>query len=87
MLLRGIVQSVVLGLQRVMDVTRCVCFFASEEEAGMADERHEEQMVCRCGTATCYVCRKEIGDEGYAHFCQHFRPVRCSPFAPVVVDC
>jgi hypothetical protein len=21
----------------------------------------------------CYVCRKDIGKESYAHFCQHFR--------------
>jgi hypothetical protein len=36
------------------------------------------QMVCRCGFATCFVCRKEIGPEGYAHFCQHFRAVSFS---------
>ncbi|CAI4211340.1 unnamed protein product [Parascedosporium putredinis] len=22
----------------------------------------------------CYVCRKDIGEEGYRHFCDHFRP-------------
>jgi hypothetical protein len=28
----------------------------------------------------CYVCRQEIGREGYGHFCQHFREAggRCS---------
>ena len=28
----------------------------------------------------CYVCRQEIGREGYGHFCQHFRELggRCT---------
>ncbi|ORY88090.1 hypothetical protein BCR35DRAFT_302003 [Leucosporidium creatinivorum] len=35
------------------------------------------KMSCRCGAASCFVCRQEISDtEGYAHFCQHFRAVR-----------
>ncbi|KAI5479153.1 hypothetical protein MNV49_004013 [Pseudohyphozyma bogoriensis] len=33
-----------------------------------------EQIVCRCGVATCYSCGKTIGTlEGYQHFCQHVR--------------
>lgn len=32
------------------------------------------KLVCVCGYAMCYVCRKDIGKEGYMHFCQHFRP-------------
>jgi hypothetical protein len=33
------------------------------------------KMVCNCGYAMCYICRQEItASEGYAHFCQHFRP-------------
>jgi hypothetical protein len=31
------------------------------------------KLVCNCGYTMCYVCRQEIGREGYAHFCQHFR--------------
>ena len=31
------------------------------------------KLVCNCGYAMCYVCRNEIGKEGYTHFCQHFR--------------
>jgi hypothetical protein len=39
------------------------------------------KMVCNCGYAMCYICRQEItAREGYAHFCQHFRPAggRCT---------
>lgn len=38
------------------------------------------KLVCNCGYTMCYVCRQEIGREGYSHFCQHFREAggRCS---------
>ena len=38
------------------------------------------KLVCNCGYTMCYVCRQEIGREGYGHFCQHFREAggRCS---------
>lgn len=39
------------------------------------------KLVCNCGYTMCYICRGEItSKEGYAHFCQHFRPHggRCS---------
>lgn len=32
------------------------------------------KLVCVCGYAMCYVCRRRIAaDEGYQHFCNHFR--------------
>lgn len=31
------------------------------------------KIVCRCGYSMCFVCRKGIGQERYAHFCQHVR--------------
>jgi hypothetical protein len=31
------------------------------------------KLVCVCGYQMCYLCRAEIGKEGYQHFCQHFR--------------
>lgn len=31
------------------------------------------KLVCVCGYAMCYICRADIGKEGYMHFCQHFR--------------
>ncbi|KAK9370705.1 hypothetical protein V1509DRAFT_616589 [Lipomyces kononenkoae] len=33
------------------------------------------KLVCVCGYAMCYVCRKDIREEGYQHFCEHFRPI------------
>jgi hypothetical protein len=38
------------------------------------------KLVCNCGYHMCYVCRQEIGREGYGHFCQHFREAggRCA---------
>ncbi|KAG9763000.1 hypothetical protein KCU73_g1642, partial [Aureobasidium melanogenum] len=38
------------------------------------------KLVCNCGYTMCYVCRQEIGKEGYVHFCQHFREAggRCT---------
>ncbi|KAI1852698.1 hypothetical protein JX265_003187 [Neoarthrinium moseri] len=34
------------------------------------------KLTCPCGYKMCYVCRRDIGaaSEGYAHFCEHFRP-------------
>ncbi|KAI0815818.1 hypothetical protein GGR55DRAFT_364712 [Xylaria sp. FL0064] len=34
------------------------------------------KLTCPCGYKMCYVCRKDIGapNEGYQHFCPHFRP-------------
>lgn len=31
------------------------------------------KLVCVCGYQMCYLCRADLGQEGYQHFCQHFR--------------
>ena len=31
------------------------------------------KLVCLCGYQMCYVCRQGLADQGYHHFCQHFR--------------
>ena len=33
------------------------------------------KMTCPCGYTMCYLCRAPLKDEGYRHFCQHFRVV------------
>ncbi|KAG5518866.1 hypothetical protein PMAC_002397 [Pneumocystis sp. 'macacae'] len=33
------------------------------------------KLVCQCGYVICYICRKNIKKESYAHFCDHFRTV------------
>ncbi|CAI6337406.1 unnamed protein product [Periconia digitata] len=33
------------------------------------------KLVCLCGYSMCYICRKGLKVEGYAHFCQHFRAI------------
>lgn len=32
------------------------------------------KLTCPCGYKMCYVCRADLCDEGYRHFCDHFRP-------------
>ncbi|KDE07096.1 hypothetical protein MVLG_02666 [Microbotryum lychnidis-dioicae p1A1 Lamole] len=50
------------------------CGVAFTKESGC------NKMTCpRCGSNSCYVCRQTIGDESYAHFCQHFRPLPGRP--------
>ena len=31
------------------------------------------KLVCLCGYSMCYVCRQGLAEQGYHHFCQHFR--------------
>ncbi|KAI8873245.1 hypothetical protein GQ42DRAFT_152926 [Ramicandelaber brevisporus] len=31
------------------------------------------KMTCRCGYVMCYLCRQDIKQESYQHYCQHFR--------------
>ncbi|KAG5439124.1 hypothetical protein PCANB_001423 [Pneumocystis canis] len=33
------------------------------------------KLVCQCGYVICYICRKNIKKESYAHFCGHFRSI------------
>ncbi|KAJ8118244.1 hypothetical protein OPT61_g742 [Boeremia exigua] len=31
------------------------------------------KLICLCGYSMCYVCRQGLAEQGYHHFCQHFR--------------
>lgn len=32
------------------------------------------KLTCPCGYKMCYVCRADLTEEGYRHYCDHFRP-------------
>ncbi|KAF2971646.1 hypothetical protein GQX73_g1939 [Xylaria multiplex] len=59
-------QAMSLAIKRVCP--RCSMSFVKTEGCN--------KLTCPCGYQMCYVCRKNIGapNEGYQHFCQHFRP-------------
>ncbi|KAI1363030.1 hypothetical protein F5Y08DRAFT_310641 [Xylaria arbuscula] len=59
-------QAMSMAIKRVCP--RCNTCFVKTEGCN--------KLTCPCGYKMCYVCRKDIGapNEGYRHFCQHFRP-------------
>ncbi|KAI1298041.1 hypothetical protein F5Y03DRAFT_368501 [Xylaria venustula] len=59
-------QAMSMAIKRVCP--RCNTCFVKTEGCN--------KLTCPCGYKMCYVCRKDIGspNEGYQHFCQHFRP-------------
>lgn len=57
-------QAMSLAVKRVCP--RCATSFV--KSAGC------NKLTCPCGYRMCYVCRADLGRDGYAHFCQHFRP-------------
>ncbi|KAI0915034.1 hypothetical protein F4823DRAFT_570635 [Ustulina deusta] len=57
-------QAMSMAIKRVCP--RCNMCFVKEEGCN--------KLACPCGYKMCYICRKDIGTEGYQHFCQHFRP-------------
>ncbi|TGJ82315.1 hypothetical protein E0Z10_g6433 [Xylaria hypoxylon] len=59
-------QAMSMAIKRVCP--RCSMSFVKTEGCN--------KLTCPCGYQMCYVCRKNIGapNEGYQHFCQHFRP-------------
>ncbi|KAH7375929.1 hypothetical protein B0T11DRAFT_271238 [Plectosphaerella cucumerina] len=57
-------QAMSLAIKRVCP--RCATSFVKNSGCN--------KLTCPCGYKMCYVCRKDIGDEGYRHYCDHFRP-------------
>ncbi|KAI1273171.1 hypothetical protein F5Y07DRAFT_377550 [Xylaria sp. FL0933] len=59
-------QAMSMAIKRVCP--RCNTCFVKTEGCN--------KLTCPCGYKMCYVCRKDIGapNEGYQHFCPHFRP-------------
>ncbi|KAH6691674.1 hypothetical protein F5X68DRAFT_67101 [Plectosphaerella plurivora] len=57
-------QAMSLAIKRVCP--RCATSFVKNSGCN--------KLTCPCGYKMCYVCRKDIGEEGYRHYCDHFRP-------------
>ncbi|GAA5906415.1 hypothetical protein JCM5296_000451 [Sporobolomyces johnsonii] len=64
-----------LAVERAMsDASKRVCGRCG---AGGVKDGGCNKVTCRCGASFCWACRKDIGpQEGYHHFCPHFRPVQ-----------
>ena len=67
----------------VRECPRCKARFFKEDGCN--------KMTCRCGCLSCYLCRKDITKEGYAHFCQtplcnHSTCKKCLLFTNTVQD-
>ncbi|GAA5964091.1 hypothetical protein JCM21900_004505, partial [Sporobolomyces salmonicolor] len=63
-----------LAVEKAMsDASKRVCGRCG---AGGVKDGGCNKVTCRCGASFCWACRKDIGpQEGYHHFCPHFRPV------------
>lgn len=52
-----------LAQAKIRKCPKCATSFVKSEGCN--------KMMCRCGTAVCYICRKELkGKNPYEHFCQ-----------------
>lgn len=64
-------KSLRLTLERV--TTEAVKRTCPRCNLGFVKSEGCNKLVCPCGYRMCYVCRENLGNEGYSHFCQHFR--------------
>ncbi|KAF2650398.1 hypothetical protein K491DRAFT_697301 [Lophiostoma macrostomum CBS 122681] len=65
------VQSLRLTLERATtDAVKRTC---PNCNLGFVKSEGCNKLVCLCGYSMCYVCREGLAQEGYHHFCQHFR--------------
>jgi hypothetical protein len=65
------VQSLRLTLERATtDAVKRTCPSCN---LGFVKAEGCNKLVCICGYSMCYVCRQGLAQEGYHHFCQHFR--------------
>ena len=65
------VQSLRLTLERATtDAVKRTC---PQCNLGFVKLEGCNKLVCLCGYSMCYVCREGLAQEGYHHFCPHFR--------------
>lgn len=74
-------ESAVLSLRTTIEAARTAALKRTCPRCGLGFIKDSgcNKLTCVCGYAMCYICRQALGrghgDEGYRHFCQHFRPV------------
>lgn len=73
-------ESAALSLRTTIEAARTAALKRTCPHCGLGFIKDSgcNKLTCVCGYAMCYICRQGLGhghrDEGYRHFCQHFRP-------------
>ena len=73
-------ESAVVSLRTTIEAARTAALKRTCPRCGLGFIKDSgcNKLTCVCGYAMCYICRQGLGrghgDEGYRHFCQHFRP-------------
>ena len=79
-------ESATLSLRKTVEAARTAALKRTCPRCGLGFIKDSgcNKLTCVCGYVMCYICRQELGrgegNEGYEHFCQHFRPAggRCA---------
>lgn len=73
-------ESASLSLRTTVEAARTAALKRTCPRCGLGFIKDSgcNKLTCVCGYSMCYICRqglgRGIGEEGYRHFCQHFRP-------------
>ncbi|CAN9105312.1 unnamed protein product [Alternaria alternata] len=68
---RPLLTSLRLTLERATtDAVKRTC---PQCNLGFVKSEGCNKLVCLCGYSMCYICRQGLANEGYQHFCGHFR--------------
>lgn len=78
-------ESAALSLRTTIEAARTAVVKRTCPRCGLGFVKESgcNKLGCVCGYIMCYICRQGlgngVGEEGYRHFCQHFRPTggRC----------
>lgn len=74
-------ESATLSLRKTIEAARTAALKRTCPRCGLGFVKESgcNKLTCVCGYVMCYICRQGLGrgegDQGYEHFCQHFRPV------------
>ena len=72
-------ESASLSLRKAIEGARTAALKRTCPRCGLGFVKESgcNKLTCVCGYVMCYTCRQGLGgrgNEGYEHFCQHFRP-------------